>query len=155
MNRLKGDLSFSQEVHGESFYQEALAKAAAQRKGRKAYQVIAVLIPEPKNPKDAHAVRVEVNGLKVGYLPKGMGAAFKASLRQYKLGDVVECLAQIRGGFQGSDDFVYYGIWLDLPEQLIGDIPVQTAPVKKGCGCPIFGAIALSVLIGLLWILIG
>lgn len=50
-------------VAGVSFYQSAVEKV---ERGD-----IAILIPEPENVHDGNAIRVEVRGEKVGYIPKG------------------------------------------------------------------------------------
>lgn len=153
MNRLKGDLTYRYEVVGESFYQDALSSAAAKRRGREPVQVVALLVPEPQNPKDRHAVRVEVNGQKVGYLPRGQGQGYVAALRRYQLGDVVECLAEIRGGWQRGDELIRYGIWLDLPDEVMATPAAATeaAPKKRGCGCLPIGA---GILVGLVALII-
>ena len=153
IKRLKGDLSYRYEVVGESFYQDALQHAARGRKYREPVYVTAVLVPEPNNVHDPHAVRVDVDGRQVGYLPRGQGQGYIAALRQHKLGDVVECLAQIRGGWQSGDDIVWYGIWLDLPDA-IAAAPARAAALaapakKRGCGCLPFSLGIVAVLIAL------
>jgi hypothetical protein len=54
-------------VVGESNYQDALA-AAVERNGR---TVMAELVAEPSNKYDRRAIRVDVDGQPVGYVPKG------------------------------------------------------------------------------------
>lgn len=160
MQRFGGDLSFSQEVHGESFYQDALAKACTNRKNkRENVHVIAVLIPEPNNKKDPHAIRVDVGGMTVGYMPRGYGKPFKEVMRKNKIVDTIECVAEIRGGFTNRDgEVIHHGIWLDLPGDLLNlgaqpsrsaaaTTPKKTASKKKGCGCT-FMALAIISVIG-------
>jgi hypothetical protein len=58
-------------VVGVTHYQDALAELT----GRKADEeiradVIATLVPEPDNPHDEHAIAVDVEGRRVGYLSR-------------------------------------------------------------------------------------
>jgi len=57
-------------VAGESHYQDALRAISGQ--GEIRHDTEARLIPEPDNPHDANAVRVEIDGAKVGYLPRDL-----------------------------------------------------------------------------------
>ena len=50
-------------VSGESFYQENIRRVAAVGKD-------VDLVPEPENPHDKNAVRVDVDGLQIGYIPR-------------------------------------------------------------------------------------
>ena len=60
-------------VVGESHYKKALKKALGPSKNghsrRKA--AIAHIVPEPDNKHDKHAVRVDIDGKTVGYMPRG------------------------------------------------------------------------------------
>jgi hypothetical protein len=83
-------------VVGESFHQEALAATAPLcapgEDGRPMFR--AVLLAEPDNPYDAHAVAVHSAAGKVGHLPRGDAEAF---------GPVFAALA-VRGFTGGSCD---------------------------------------------------
>ncbi|NMH91855.1 DUF4236 domain-containing protein [Pseudonocardia bannensis] len=107
------------QVVGESHYQPALARAA---RGRTAeYEVAshipaqAVLVPEPSNPYDRHAVRVDVLGdgdpATVGYISRDLAPAYHAVLGTLAPGTFATCPARITGG--GPK---YYGIYLHLAD---------------------------------------
>lgn len=108
-------------VVGESHYQPALRAAAKDRAAsgdiRNALQVKAVLVPEPTNPHDRNAVRVDVDGRPVGYLAREHALLYQPVLRSLESkGKVGWCPARIMGG--GNR---YYGIWLHLspPELMV------------------------------------
>jgi hypothetical protein len=75
-------------VVGESFYQEALRIVAGNRafgyNFDEHYPVAVVLVPEPENPHDANAVRVDVlqenRSLKVGYLSREVAKVYQPIL---------------------------------------------------------------------------
>lgn len=107
------------EVVGESFYQPALKSAAGGRAASSWDQGIvvdALLIPDPKNPHDPHAVRVEVLGRTVGHLPRDIAADYQQVLMPESEVIAGRCRGRILGG--GSRN---YGIWLHiaLPEVLV------------------------------------
>jgi len=58
-----GKILFPAAVHGESFYQANIRRVAAVGKAVN-------LVPEPANPYDRNAVRVDVDGLTIGYIPR-------------------------------------------------------------------------------------
>jgi hypothetical protein len=63
----------SVKVAGESQYQESLRQICG-RKGNEAIRLEgkkARLVPEPDNPHDSCAVRVEIDGMTVGYMSRG------------------------------------------------------------------------------------
>lgn len=106
-------------VVGESHYQPALKKAAGGRtvpegKFDQAISVQATLVPEPSNKYDRNAVKVEVGGRTVGYLPRELASEYQPALRG--LGAVGWCEGRIMGG-KGRP----YGIFLYLgaPERLV------------------------------------
>ena len=106
---LSGSGGFAIEVVGESHYQQALA--AIVNKPRFAQKTChAVLVLEDDNRHDANAVRVDIDGRKVGYLSRAGALAFRETLRENGFGRVESVFrAQIRGGGDAL-----YGVWLDL-----------------------------------------
>lgn len=120
--------TFDQEVVGESHYQPALRRFATASKrcrdtGRgKVVQVI--LLPEPTNTHDPHAIRVTDGQLKtLGYLPADTAFDYGASFditraHGYTAGT---CPAVLYGG---SDDKPMFGLWLDLKpaDELLSDL---------------------------------
>lgn len=108
---------FDVEVVGESNYQDALAAACGGRqKDGVNYDCTAVLRPEPSNPYDANAIRVEINGRLVGYLNRHAAKAYKpVADRLAADGKVGTCQALIVGGWdRGRGDTGHFGVRLDL-----------------------------------------
>jgi hypothetical protein len=96
-------------VAGESHYQEALRTIAGP--GEVRHETEARLVREPDNPHDANAVRVEIAGAKVGYLPRALAEAW--SPRMDELASrrrVGACEATIVGGADTP-----LGVFLRLP----------------------------------------
>jgi hypothetical protein len=66
---------------GESFNQDVLWQIAGVRRFdpvRRA--VVAVLVPEPENPYDPNAIRVDVDGLRIGHLSRADAVRYRDSL---------------------------------------------------------------------------
>ena len=98
-------------VAGESHYQEALHAIAGTAGGEVRLETTAALIPEPSNPHDANAVRVEIDGRLVGYLPRTFAVSYGAVVREpAERGRTAVCDAMVagRGGV--------LGVFLRLPE---------------------------------------
>ena len=94
-------------VAGESHYQDALRELT---KGETRVGATAALIPEPDNPHDPDAVRVEIEGQKVGYLPRDLAPGYGPLVREPAERDrTAVCEAMISGR-----DGVY-GVFLKLP----------------------------------------
>lgn len=112
-------------VVGESHYQPALHRAVREKP-----PVVALLVPEPENPHDRQAVRVEVvtgaQAETVGYLCRSDARAYQPTLLVLRdAGYVGTCPGRITGG--GSDRS--YGVYLHLAgpealllENLVGEI---------------------------------
>ena len=100
-------------VVGESHYQAVLKKAVGGRvagPGFAGVRTTTTLIPEPGNPHDRHAVRVDVAGGTVGYLPRHHAVEYQEPLlAATSRGYVPWCPAQITGGGDR-----HYGIYLHL-----------------------------------------
>ncbi len=75
---LQGDGNCAVPIVGESSRQEALRAICRGQPGRK--KVTASLILEDQNPSDANAVRVEIDGNKVGYLSREMAMVYREAL---------------------------------------------------------------------------
>lgn len=94
-------------VSGVFYYQESIRKLPI------GADLIAELIPEPSNPHDFNAVCVEVEGLKVGYLGRGLAVFWHdIVVHLNKQGFFVQTLAFIE---ESTEDYLEYGILLDLP----------------------------------------
>lgn len=114
---LDGDGSFWMPVAGSSYRQAALERIAGAREWHaKNDDVVATIILENGNPHDANAVRVEIHGEHVGYLPRDLALRYRAMLRSTGRAAVAQqCLARITGGWErGGGDRGHYGVRLDL-----------------------------------------
>lgn len=102
-------------VAGESHYQPALRAVAGE--GEVRHRTEAHLIPEPENEYDTNAVRVEIDGRKVGYLPRDLAPAWAPHLTElaarHRVGG---CEATILGGADTA-----LGVFLRLPPPPDGD----------------------------------
>lgn len=97
-------------VAGESHYQDGLRVITGE--GDVRHQTEAYLIPEPDNPHDADAVRVEIDGHKVGYLPRALAGAYVGGLAAIVArGRLPACEATIVGSADTA-----LGVFLRLPE---------------------------------------
>ena len=97
-------------VAGESHYQEALRAIAGD--GEVRHDTEAHLIPEPENEYDPDAVRVEIDGSKVGYLPRDLAPAWGPRLAELaSRRRVGACEATIVGGADTA-----LGVFLRLPD---------------------------------------
>jgi DNA polymerase-3 subunit epsilon len=121
-------------VVGESHYQPALHRAARGAAAGSDFDqhlpVVAVLVPEPENPHDPYAVRVEIvtgaHAETAGYLCRSDARAYQATLLALRdAGYVGSCPGRITGGGPGR----LYGVYLHLAgpealllENLVGEI---------------------------------
>jgi HIRAN domain len=100
-------------VAGESHYQEALRAIAGTAPGPVRHEATAHLVPEPENAYDPNAVRVEIGGEKVGYVPRDLAAAYAPLLAPIVArGRVAACEALVAGR-EGPDPVL--GVFLRLP----------------------------------------
>ena len=101
------------EVHvvGESFHLEAIERVVSN--SSPGAPLTAVLVPEPDNPRDRHAVAVYVADEHVGFLPRETAPRVRSALvafsRMYR-GQFVSCPAEIRWPNEGMPHVV---AWLD------------------------------------------
>lgn len=110
--------SFECEVIGESHYQKHL-KSIAGKHGKDSAnrEVIALLLPEPKNPYDKNAIRVFIEENLVGYLAKENAKLFLSRLEAINLQKTAPttCNAKIMGGFiKENGEKASYGVLLDI-----------------------------------------
>lgn len=100
-------------VVGESYRQVALMRVSrCPPSGEHGYECSAELVREPENPHDPYAIKVEVDGEHVGYLPRGTAKRFNKRIRLLnEQGKRAICMAFIgRGG-----DNPNLGITLRIP----------------------------------------
>lgn len=116
--KLDGPGTFAIEVVGESHYQAALETIC----GGRTFDgvdcaVECTLVHEDDNPYDNQAIRVDIQGMTVGYLDRSNARQFRARLREAGYPGITATFwARIRGGWdRGADDRGYFGVRLDLP----------------------------------------
>jgi hypothetical protein len=113
-------------VVGESYYQSALRIVTGGRAAGNGLDqhipVIAALIPEPENPHDKNAVRIDVvmgrETVRVGYIARDIAPDYQPLLLRLRgQGQLGTCPARIAGG--GPE---YYGIYLHLAPAAVLEI---------------------------------
>lgn len=104
--------NFDFEIVGESNYQNNIALIGKQNPDL----ITAILVPEPNNQYDTKAIRVDINGLIVGYLSKDDARSFHRRLGNKKIsGKATKCKAIITGGhLLKSGNKASYGVQLDI-----------------------------------------
>jgi hypothetical protein len=118
IGKISGPKKYEVEVVGESKYQQALEKICGGRSedGAEMY-VDAMLVLEDSNRYDNKAVRIDIQGLTVGYLPRESAREYRKQLKEAGHPQLTGvCGAVIRGGWdRGDGDKGHFGVWLDLP----------------------------------------
>lgn len=123
------DDDYETEVVGESHYREALLGFLDDHELEDGWDEGRVessfdLVPEPSNPHDRFAVRVQLSesGELVGYLPRGVAAAWQPRLVELMRGGVSEVwcsgvvMWRASTGDPREDDRIPVGVRLDLVE---------------------------------------
>ena len=116
--KLNGVGDYELEVVGESYYQNSFEEICGPRTDESVDLIVdAHLVPEPKNPHDPFAVRIDVQGKKVGYLPRETAKDYTILLKALKIPITTTLLVSgnIRGGWVRKGRKGNYGIWLDFP----------------------------------------
>src|SRR6266404_3627911 len=113
---LEGPNTFGLPIVGESHYQDALERICGPRnEDGEDRQVEACLVLEDDNPHDSMAVRIDINGMAVGYLSREHARKYRRGLTKAGYAANAYCQALIRGGWdRGAGDRGYYGVYLDL-----------------------------------------
>jgi hypothetical protein len=113
-----GDGTFYFNIVGESRCQDALDDiAGGKTEDGHELKVVALLIQEDSNPYDSQAVKVEVQGRAVGYLPADKAKIYRQQLAKTAHPKAIgRCPAMIVGGWDRDDgDEGHYGVRLDVP----------------------------------------
>lgn len=101
--------SYIYDIVGEASYQENLKKIAGEKEEiSKFHECLAKVISEPTNKHDKDAVKVEINGLTVGYLSR----AEAKKLAGKRINKTVP--AVINGGWDDGDSTGQYGVKLAI-----------------------------------------
>lgn len=124
------------EVVGESHYQDALWRMVGGKRNERVRQpVIAVLLPDPKNQYDPHAVAVHVDQSLVGHLPRATAALVFVPLtgmyQQILPGEFIAVRGELVGGSNGTDVRLgNLGVFLQWDPEAFGitDVPHGTNP---------------------------
>lgn len=107
--------AFPQEVVGERHYLATFERLFGDRdEAGVDLETLACLVREPNNPHDANAVRVEIQGQKIGYIPRDDAARLAPHLDRLK-GERIHCLARVRGGWIDDEDEGDFGVRLAVP----------------------------------------
>ncbi len=106
--------TFSSEVVGESHYQRNLRSITGGKTPDGVEKFFeAELVLEDSNPHDKNAVRVDIQGMTVGYLSRERALRWRKLQTRSK---IRKCPAVVRGGWdRGPDDQGHFGVWLKLP----------------------------------------
>jgi hypothetical protein len=119
-------------VVGESYNQAAIQAIAEAHPDRGPLdesaqcRVSVGLVPEPDNPHDPNAVRVEIDGRKVGYLSRVDAARYC----ELGLGRSAADALIVGGWDRGADERGSYGVRLALPVE--AQSTIQESPVAPG-----------------------
>lgn len=116
--RVISDLkSFPFNIAGESNYQDALEEiASGYRRDSQAVLVTALVMLDPENRYDPNAVRVEIEGQTVGYIPK-IKAKLIGEMMQAQGVRAATVEAQVRGGWRTNQhDQGHFGVRLKMPQ---------------------------------------
>ncbi|MFI7672759.1 HIRAN domain-containing protein [Actinophytocola sp. NPDC049390] len=119
------------EVVGESAYQDALWSLCGGSRGdRVRHDVVAVLVPEPRNPYDSNAICVRVDAHVVGYLPREVAARYLSGLQALMStsGTAVALRGVIVGGGYRNDGPGRLGVWLSHEPADFGIAVVRRVP---------------------------
>src|SRR6185437_9495842 len=111
------DGSDTLEVVGESFHQDVLWEMVGGLHAEPVrFDTHAVLVPEPDNPYDSHAIQVRINGEPVGHLSRHDAVAYLPGLERLMgtgTSHLVALHAQIVGGGKRGDGLGFLGVFLD------------------------------------------
>lgn len=105
------------EVVGESHYRTNLKKLAGKHGDESINkECIATLIPENDNQYDKNAIRIDIEGLTVGYLSRHDAILFRELLKANNESDqITTCKAVITGGFKlENNKRADYGVFLSM-----------------------------------------
>jgi hypothetical protein len=106
------------DIVGEQSYQDALRKLGAPftSEGPTRVDHLAVLVPEPANRYDKNAVRVQVQGQRVGYLSRENALLYAPVVRWARdQGQYLVAHAKLTGGWdRGGGDRGYIGVKLHV-----------------------------------------
>ena len=109
------------QIVGEARRQDVLEELACGRddRGCLVRHVTAELVREPENPHDSDAVRVDVGGRTVGYIPRDEAPDFHPVIAAlWGTGAPATCRATLTGGWARPDDRGHIGLCLDIDNEI-------------------------------------
>ena len=122
------------DVVGESHYQQELQRIAGPKEPEGKQHVCGVTLRcEPKNEYDINAIRVEVMGLVLGYLPRDPAGRL-SPLMQSRCRGAIEARGLIVGGWDDGESEGHYGlrIWITPADVLrLGVDPAEIERRRK------------------------
>lgn len=96
-------------IVGESHYQPAIRLACGWKESEDVmFECFAELVPEPDNPHDSNAVRVDIDGQCVGYLPRGRAAEMGPAIAE---GIETQGTGMCRAVIRGAQEWAYRESW--------------------------------------------
>lgn len=117
--RYIGDGSFAENIVGESNYQAELESFVGRSEDGAEFMIDAWLVPEPDNRHDRKAIRVDIMGRTVGYIPRDATSYYHAGLK----GGRGRCRAMIVGGWdRGSRGKGSFGVKLDVKSRTLFEV---------------------------------
>ena len=109
INAALNNTSYAYNIVGEQSYQNNLKKIAGPKEEEsKFFECYAKVSSEPFNQYDKNAVKVEINGLIVGYLSKGEAVKLAGKVINKTVPAVID------GGWDDSDSVGSYGVKLAI-----------------------------------------
>lgn len=115
LGKLEGSGDFDFDIVGESKYQQnLLAIAGPKTEDGCEIEREATLHREPGNPHDANAIRVDIHGKTVGYIPRGDAAAIAPIMDKRGIA-IVRVDALVIGGWSRKGSEGSFGVKLDMP----------------------------------------
>lgn len=109
INPTLSNTSYIYNIVGEQSYQNNLKKIAGPKEEKsKFFECYAKVSSEPFNQYDKNAVKVEINGLIVGYLSKGEAVKLAGKVINKTVPAVID------GGWDDSDSVGSYGVKLAI-----------------------------------------
>lgn len=112
------------EVVGECHYQPALWAICDSQPGDWVrHDVTAVLVPEPENPYDINAIRVDIGSQTVGYLSRSDAAAYLPGLLKLMSDTAshIGLVGVVVGGGVRDHGLGYLGLWLEHDRRHFGN----------------------------------
>lgn len=115
---LPGPGTYSVDIVGESKYQSSLEAICGGRADESQEKIaVATLVHEDNNPYDNKAIRIDIEGMTVGYLSRENARQYRKKIKEAGYpGVTATCSAMIVGGWdRGGGDKGHFGVKLDLP----------------------------------------